>query len=353
MEQNSSSLQGWYPELYGQLTSDQRQQICDARLMHCLNPLRAGVNLADKIHVVSPTYAQEILKHSEPWQGFFGGEGLEQDLRSRQQDLVGILNGCDYQVALPKRNYAQLLTLVESALCEWLSQQPQTRSVDQVALLRLQQWQRLGEPDLLITSVGRLTDQKVLLLRQTLEDGRTVLEHLLLHCQRHCGDIRLLIIGSGDPVIGDEFRQLAGRYPQLLFLDGYNEPLAQQIFVQGDLFLMPSSFEPCGISQLLAMRAGQLCLVHGVGGLQDTVKNGETGFVFRGVDLADQAQTLLMTFAQAINQYGSREWQSMQQRIADLQFSWSAQVELYCSELYQFDPSAERASPVPCALVHH
>src|SRR6056300_946863 len=132
---------------------------------------------------------------------------------------------------------------------------------------------------MLFTSVGRLTDQKVLLLRQTMHNGKSLLDNLLLQIK---GRARLVLLGSGDPLLEQFLLEVAGRHSNFIFLRGFSIGLSECLYRAGDLFLMPSSFEPCGISQMLAMRAGQPCLVHAVGGLLDTVTDGSDGFVFSG-----------------------------------------------------------------------
>ncbi|WP_298443425.1 glycogen/starch synthase [uncultured Ferrimonas sp.] len=335
LNQDSSSLQAWYPEMMASMTPELLAQICDRHAPNCINPLRAGINLADKVHVVSPSYADEVRLPSQPQLGFFGGEGLEQDLQRRGDDVVGILNGCDYQQRREACSYPELLQRAADGICRWMGQQALVRSVDQIALTRLQQWQQQPRPELLLTSVGRLTDQKVLLLRQTLANGETVLATLLAQLQHSACDARLLLLGSGDPVIAAEFRQCAAQYRNFLFIDGYDETLSQSVFEHGDAFLMPSSFEPCGISQLLAMRAGQVCVAHQVGGLKDTVFPGINGYGFAGADLAEQSQQLLQACQQLLKEFGSEHWGQLQQAASDARYDWSSQVSCYLSQLYR------------------
>ena len=104
----------------------------------------------------------------------------------------------------------------------------------------------------------------------------------------------------------------------------------------GDLFLMPSSFEPCGISQMLAMREGQPCLVHGVGGLADTVIDNETGFVFHGDSPASQASALLVRLGQVLELRNSAAaWQAVCKSAAEARFSWDSAAEAYEAHLYR------------------
>jgi len=160
------------------------------------------------------------------------------------------------------------------------------QSADYQADQRLQLWQcdkhtgnetPVDSPQHIITSIGRLTEQKVRLYTSELEDGGNTLDHLLATL----GERGIFIlIGSGDPEYEAFFTRMAARHNNFLFLNHYAERLSRQLYASGDLFVMPSSFEPCGISQMLAMREGQPCLVHAVGGLKDTVSHGSNGFTF-------------------------------------------------------------------------
>jgi len=99
---------------------------------------------------------------------------------------------------------------------------------------------------------------------------------------------------------------------------------------------MPSSFEPCGISQMLALRAGQPCLVHHVGGLRDTVKDNSTGFVFTGDNPTAQADALVSSVQRALNQFQkkSSKWQSMCKAAAAARFEWADSIDAYIKQLY-------------------
>jgi starch synthase len=143
-------------------------------------------------------------------------------------------------------------------------------------------------------------------------------------------------LGSGDPQLEDQLRDIMNRYPHALFLHGYNEALAQQVYDSGDLFLMPSSFEPCGISQMLAMRSGQPCVVHGVGGLRDTVKHNETGFVFSGESLTAQASNFARTVKTALELRATApdHWRQVCKAAEAERFSWQAAAASYSRDLY-------------------
>ena len=126
-----------------------------------------------------------------------------------------------------------------------------------------------------MTSVTRVVDQKVRLMR--VPDAPSPLDRIL---QQAGDDVVYLLAGSGDRGYETFLDEAARRNSNLIFLNGYSQSGADALYRAGDLFLMPSAFEPCGISQMLAMRDCQPCVVHAIGGLKDTVHDGVTGFTF-------------------------------------------------------------------------
>ncbi len=146
----------------------------------------------------------------------------------------------------------------------------------------------------------------------------------------------LFLIGSGDPHYEAVLADIARRHDNLLFLRGYSESLANDLYGAGDLFLMPSSFEPCGISQMLAMRGGQPCLVHAVGGLLDTVKDNVNGFWFHGDSSPEQANALLTRMQQIVQLRAAKpaQWKKIRASAAAARFVWSAAAQLYIEDLY-------------------
>jgi hypothetical protein len=205
------------------------------------------------VHTVSPTYVEEIC---EPGGEF--GEGLQPDLSAAREQgrLQGILNGCEYPEQLPEPlSYAEFLQLARREVLRWIGGERDVSSAHLLALEHIDRHLAAGEqaPSLQLTAVGRLTDQKLGLLATWLDDGRTALEHLLARLR---DDERLLILGNGQPEMEALCTRLAASDTRLLFLCGYSEALSAQLYAAGNLFLMPSRFEPCGIAQMLAMRAG-------------------------------------------------------------------------------------------------
>ncbi|GIX32005.1 MAG: glycogen synthase [Porticoccaceae bacterium] len=265
-----SSLAAWFPDL------PVRPELLDPRHPHCYNPVRAALEFCHRIATVSPSYAREIQQPGDPERGYHGGEGLEEILARRAAEgaLHGILNGCPYpSPPSPAADLGALWALAESAAERWLGREPERAACHLLALRRIAVLARRGGLDLL-TTVGRVTPQKLELLATPLGDGRSCLDHLLARLPEDCAYV---LLGSGDASLEAHFLRAAGEHRNFLFLRGFDEDLAEALYALGRLFLMPSTFEPCGIAQMLAMRRGQPCLVHAVGGLADTVRDGVDG----------------------------------------------------------------------------
>lgn len=333
-EGDESSLHAWFPEL-----CDYPQGIADTRYPQCVNPMRMGINLCDQVQAVSPTYAREIQAPSNAESGYFGGEGLEDDLRriASEGRLKGILNGCEYpKTAASQYRPNQILDAAEAQLLQWVAAQPQLSNSNALALRRVDIWRDSGTRagnNFLITSIGRLTAQKVTLLLQNMSDGRPALEHLL---ERLSTEGRMILLGNGDPILEQRMVEISARHENFLFLCGYADQLTDALYTAGDLFLMPSSFEPCGISQMLAMRAGQPCLVHHVGGLVDTVIDSENGFAFSGANQQQKMQNMLQRFEDilVLRNQQPEVWQGIRQRAKNSRFLWSEVAQAYVSKLY-------------------
>ena len=334
---DDSSLRAWFPNL-----EFDTSVICDPGVPHCINPMRAGINLSDKVHAVSPNYAKEILQPSNYQQGYFGGEGLEQDLQNAANDgrLHGVLNGCEYSdQEVAAFGAIELLLHCEIEQMQWIGKKPQVDSAHLIAHTRINHCLEILAADtdskpFIVTSVGRITDQKVLLLTQIMNDGATALDHII---DSIGADGLFIMLGSGDSGLEHFLTEVASRRQNFIFLKGYSEKLSQYLYSTGDLFLMPSSFEPCGISQMLAMRAAQPCLVHKVGGLSDTVMDNKTGFVFSGNNLLGQAENMIQCLLQAKSVWEEKPktWSRIANAAAKQRFLWSDVAEQYRKDLYQ------------------
>lgn len=326
----------WFPHL-----SYDTEVINDPRYPHCFNPVKACINLSDKVHAVSPTYAQEILLPSDSENGYFGGEGLQVELQKANDEgkLYGILNGCEYpNEKVTKLTIPNLLMLLSEQTLKWIGKSPTVESAHQIAITRLTHLlstKKLSSSSTIITSVGRITDQKVLLLKQQMPSGQSALEALLDVLD---GDGIFILLGSGDAKLENFLTKVASVKENFIFLKGYSQTLSDALYHRGDLFMMPSSFEPCGISQMLAMRAKQPCLVHSVGGLKDTVENQVTGFSFAGDDLQEQAHNMIDCFASTmeIKKNNTKLYNQIKRNAGKSKFLWENIAKDYLAQLYQF-----------------
>ena len=212
-----------------------------------VNYLKGGINFSDKVTTVSPNYAREIQTPEF-------GEKLDGELRYNAWKLSGIINGIDYEQNNPDTDP----NLVENY-------DASTVQTGKAANKRALQ-ERVGlsvDPDVaLLGVVTRLTDQKGMQLLQEKA------EYLLTNC-----NIQIVVLGTGDEAFENSFRYFEWKYPGefCAYID-FDVELAQQIYAGSDMFLMPSAFEPCGLSQMIAMRYGTLPIVHETGGLSDTVQ---------------------------------------------------------------------------------
>lgn len=331
--ENASSLQAWFPQMHYEPAD-----LCDPRWPHCANPLASAIRLADMVHTVSPTYASEIIQANDPDRGFHGGEGLEKDLQKAADagKLLGIINGVDYpqatlSTALP---WQQFMQRTADELLRLMGRKPQLRTIDYVAHQRVLRWQNTPRPLHVITAVGRLTDQKMALLLQTTKDGLVPLNELLNSLN---GRGLLFLLGSGDSALEQQCSEIATQHPHFLFLNQYSEQLSELLFKHGDLFLMPSSFEPCGISQMLSMREGQPCFAHAVGGLKDTIRDNVDGFLFSGNSMDSQSSALLRRFEEVLclRETKPKLFREISATAQQQRFEWHDSAARYLSELYQ------------------
>ena len=267
-----------------------------------INLLGRGIANASAVTTVSPTYAREIRTPT-------GGMGLDGVLRER--GVTGIVNGIDTDMFNPATDRAITSPFDVGRLA--------ARSANRTALLG-----RLGLADdglvPVLGAVTRLFGQKGMDI---------VLDAAPALLQRGA---RLVVLGTGDPVLEERFRALAAANPQTVaaVLD-FDVVLAQQIYAGSDLFLMPSRFEPCGLGQLIAMRYGSIPLARRTGGLADTVVPGQTGFLF------DEAspEALVEAYDEALKVFHAKpRWRALQTRAMLADHSWDASAREY-EELYE------------------
>jgi len=272
--------------------------------------LKGGIRFADQLTTVSPAYAREILTPEF-------GHGFETILAKRRDDLHGILNGLDIGYWDPAQDVH---------LSHHFS--PQNLRGKTHVKRRLQH-----ELDLQVDPTIPLAVMVTRLDRQKGVDLVTTCWQELL--QR---GLQLVILGSGDPDVELQLQQLCRETPnQTRFIDGFNEPLAHRIYGGGDLFLMPSRYEPCGLSQMIALRYGTVPIARRTGGLADTIIDcdervrGGNGWLFDAPCGAD----LLETIDRALEAFGQRRtWLGIMRRGMQNDFSWNRSAQEY-DALYQ------------------
>jgi starch synthase len=262
-------------------------------------PMPLGLWASDAMVAVSPTYADEIL-HEE------FGSGLQNFFRNRTDSLRGILNGIDTHSFDPQTDP----TIAANFNAETLALRPRNKAALQ---------ERLGlplNPDVpLLGMVSRMDQAK----------GIDIALKGLKMMAKH--DWQLVLLGSGDVKLEDLARKLQNDMPDRVRVEmRYDAKLARQIYAGSDIFLMPSRYEPCGISQMIAMRYGSVPLVRAVGGLHDTVTDSETGFVFVDTKVKSFNETLRR--ALQLYPYRSR-WMNLQLAGMSQDFSWSNSARKY------------------------
>ena len=330
LDGDESSLAAWYPSM-----SAETRQIADPEHAHCINPMAAAIRLADRVSTVSPTYAREICRPSEPGNGFIGGEGLESLLLEARASnrLTGVLNGCFYDDLRGRRpGWQRIISMLESQLRDWLKRTPENEA-HKLAMERVATMPK-RRPRHLLTSIGRLVAQKATLLLHENKSGKSALQRIADELGKN-GVI--IVLGSGETIFEERLLDVARRTPNLIFLCGYSESLAEPLYHAGDLFLMPSSFEPCGISQMLAMRRGQPCIAHAIGGLRDTIRDGETGFLFDGSTPDTQADAFVTTTLGALTVRTDDliRWQDIRKAAAAQRFDWASSAKQTIESLYE------------------
>ena len=332
IRRDASSMVSWFPGLTLDL-----DYVRDLRYLDCVNPMRAAILLSEKVHTVSPTYAEEVLQPSDHDMGIYGGEGLEKDLKARALagQFHGILNGCEYPEAkYSKPSLKQLSRVLEQSVEQWASRSAQLKSAHWLANKRLEKWARQKQTGKInITSIGRATEQKYRLFYTPVAGKKTALEVMLDTLGKRG---TFFMLGSGNQALENYLLEVAGRYDNFIFLNGYSAELSDTLYQFGDLFLMPSSFEPCGISQMQAMRAGQPCLVNSVGGLKDTVRHKVNGFCFTGYNAADQAVQLCDMFKDTLQLFFNDKdtWKAVCQQASASRFTWDQSAKEYLERLY-------------------
>lgn len=274
-------------------------------LANVVDLMGRGVLFADVVSTVSPRYAREILTPEF-------GERLDPLLRERKDRLYGILNGIDTEELDPANDpyIAQPFDAFS------LERRPENKRFLQ-DLCKLP----VASDVPLVGIISRLTDQK----------GFDLLDQVVVPLIDQ--GIQLVVSGTGDQHYHQMFHQLAARYPKQVSVHlTFNAEVSQRIYAGSDMLLMPSRFEPCGLTQMVAMRYGSIPIVHRTGGLADTVQEFDpatstgNGFSFPRYDPFQ----LFSSVVRALEAYKFREaWRDLMQRAMLADYSWDVSAEQY------------------------
>ena len=269
----------------------------------CINFMKGAIECADKVTTVSPSYADEIL---DPWYS----HGLDSILNERRYKLSGILNGIDtvgYDPATDKCIKANF-------------------SADDISGKKIDKEELQKEMGLpvkpgvpVIGMVTRLVSHKGLDL------VKVILDELLA-----TSEMQLVVLGSGDYEYESYFRWIAEKYPDKVGLRiGFVPELARKIYAGADMFLMPSKSEPCGLSQMVALRYGTVPIVRETGGLRDSITDcGDgkgNGFTFKSYNAHD----MLDAIRRALTLYYNGDWNELVLRALNCDFSWGRSANAY------------------------
>ena len=267
-----------------------------------INFLKGGIIFADLLNTVSTKYSKEIQTPEF-------GAGLDGVLRTRKDDLFGIVNGIDYDEWNPAKDPYIPATFDTNRLenkktCKQELQKAFGLPVDPTVPI--------------ISSISRLADQKGFDL---VSEGFERLVSM---------GVQYILLGTGERKYHEQFTQLSERYPQSFSVKiAYDNDLAHLIEAGSDMFLMPSRYEPCGLNQLYSLRYGTVPIVRAVGGLDDTITDDpmnpdtRTGFKFYDYTVDD----MLLAVERALSVYRSEQWVPMMKRCIGQDFSWEKSAE--------------------------
>lgn len=272
------------------------------------NYLKGGVVYADAVTTVSPSYANEITTQE-------GGEGLHGLMNARRNVLHGILNGIDYDEFNPQTD-----PYIES---NFSSKSVLSGKKANKAALQKELGLPVRESAFVIGIVSRLTEQK----------GFDLVSYIMDDLVSRL-DVQIVILGIGESKFENVFHHFHSQYPdKVSAYIGYSEEKAHKIYASADAFLMPSLFEPCGLSQMMSMRYGTIPIVRETGGLKDTVQayneyeNTGTGFSFCNFNADDMKYVI--EYAYHVFRDERKAWEDMMQRAMAQDFSWNKSAGEY------------------------
>ncbi|MFA6107014.1 MAG: glycogen/starch synthase [Patescibacteria group bacterium] len=267
-----------------------------------LNFMVQGILASDAVTTVSPSYAKEILTH-------YQGAGLENILSRKKKNLCGIINGIDTDDFNPASD--------KFIGFHYTSQSLKNKVKNKLALQKKLGW-KPDEKTCLIGLVTRLVWQKGI----DLFDEKLIAKIIKINLP--CS---FVFLGAGEKKYENQLKKLAKKYPaSVKTITGFDEKLARQIYAGSDIFLVPSRFEPCGLTQMIAMRYGSVPVVRATGGLKDTVSSG-VGFTFKEYSSEAFVKTLIKALKTYYEMPG--QWKKIQANGMKRDFSWNKPAKEY------------------------
>ena len=270
---------------------------------NCVNFMKGGIQEADRVTTVSPTYAKEIL---DPYYA----HGLDGILRDLESKVSGIVNGIDTEVYNPETD-------------ENIYENFDISTIDKKVNNKMGLQSEMGLPlrsDVpVIGVVSRLVKHK----------GFDLVKHVFEEMLK--ADVQFAILGSGEWEFETFFHEMSVKYPdKIAFKMGFIPALARKIYAGADIFLMPSQSEPCGLAQMVALRYGTIPIVRETGGLADTIKdsgdNEGNGFTFKSYNAHDMLETVW----RALQGYSDKQgWQVLRKRAMECDNSWGKSANEY------------------------
>lgn len=288
---------------------DIKKNFKDPRIKwNSVNPLKLGILSSDAVNAVSPTYKKEMLLRDRPSGYFYGAGGLHKSIRKLNKNgrMYGILNGFEYKHG---RDYNETI---------------KNKEISRAALSSY-----FKNPDnFLIGFVGRAVEQKFKLLQEKY-NGKSILEHIVNNKR-----VNIAILATGLPEY-EEFLKDFSDYDNVSITLAFDRDMAARISLGCDLFLMPSLYEPCGITQMESLSNATPPLVRFVGGLKDTVvsykKSGGTGFGFNGFSKKSVLRNLVTAVSEAVDLYYNEPemFDKIRREAFKQKFLWSDSAKKY------------------------
>lgn len=282
-----------------------------------INFTKRGILFAHAITTVSERYAEEILTPKF-------GAGLDPFLKRRQDRVFGVINGIDYEVVNPAFDPDVVAKYDVNSLSKKLKNKTE---------LQKELGLKVDESIPLIGMVNRLSEQK----------GFELIINIMPTLMK--ANLQLAVVGSGQADYLKFFREAAKKNPERVSISSpFEQKTASRIYAGSDIYLMPSRYEPCGLSQLISLRYGSIPVVHGVGGLHDTIDDFDpasdagNGFVFQNYEEGE----LLMAISRACESYKYKQsWNRLVYRAMKQSFSWELPAKKY-AQLYQITLNLKR-----------